>query len=323
MRESGQAGIVNSYRPLSGLLPQVAQSGERALPFPFFSMNLSVPFLRVGDALRLRPQPQYDGIKLITAIEGDLLTTLTNAILGGPLLAVRPPVLLTQAEYAEMMNPTLIFIQLGFEDVAEAAIKSDAARITSTDSFTSDYTQLLTRMLKTDATVVVMTVPDPTETAYFASIDELARQYGLASKDLKTRFGLAAGDLITLGGMIEIADSLRGRRGNALSRGSVLSAAVAAKVRTAVSGYNTAIRNAVQGKKAEVFDLADFMQQVKIAGARPAASRSRRLRRRLLFEDGIYPSSIGQALLANAVLQFLNSKYGGSFALAEVVVAAP
>jgi len=129
MRESGQAGIVNSYRPLSGLLPQVAQSGERALPFPFFSMNLSVPFLRVGDALRLRPQPQYDGIKLITAIEGDLLTTLTNAILGGPLLAVRPPVLLTQAEYAEMMNPTLIFIQLGFEDVAEAAIKSDAARI--------------------------------------------------------------------------------------------------------------------------------------------------------------------------------------------------
>jgi hypothetical protein len=116
MRESGQAGVVNSYRPLSGLLPQVTQSGERALPFPFYSMNLSVPFLRVGDALRLLPQPQYDGIKLVTAIEGDLLKTLTNAILGGPLLTLQPPILWTQVEYAQIMNPTLAFIQLGFED---------------------------------------------------------------------------------------------------------------------------------------------------------------------------------------------------------------
>jgi len=80
----------------------------------------------------------------------------------------------------------------------------------------------------------------------------------------------------------------------------------------------------VQGKKAEVFDLADFMQQVKIAGARPGSvSVTGVYGGGFYSEDGIYPSSIGQALLANAVLQFLNSKYGGSFALAEVVVAAP
>src|SRR5260370_28357595 len=154
-----------------------------------------------------------------------------------------------------MRNPTLGFIQLGFEDVADAAIKSDASRITSTSSFTSDYGDLLARMLNTNATVVAMTVPDPTETAYFASIDQLARQYGLGSQDLRTRFGLAAGDMITLGGLVEIADALRGRRGNTVSQGSVLSAAVAAKVRAAVSGYNTAIRKAVQGTKSGVFSL--------------------------------------------------------------------
>jgi len=322
MRESGQAGIVNSYQPLKGLLPQVVQSGERALPFPFFSMNLSVPFLHLGDALRLRPQPQYDGIKLITSIEGNLPITLVNAILGGPLLTVEPPVLLTQAEYAEMMNPTLVFIQLGFEDVADAAIKSDGSRITSTGSFTSDYGELLARMLNTNATVVAMTVPDPTETAYFASIEQLARQYGLGSQDLRTRFGLAAGDMITLGGMVEIADALRGRRGNTLSQGSVLSGAVAVKVRAAVSGYNTAIRNAVQGTKAEVLDLAGFVHQVKIAGARAGSvSVTATYGGGFYSEDGIYPSSTGQALIANAVLEFLNSKYGGGFAPAEVVVA--
>lgn len=322
MRESGQVGVVNSYRPLSGLLPQVAQSGERALPFPFFSMNLSVPFLRLGDALRFRPQPQYDGINLITAIEGNLLQTLANAILGGPLLVIQPPVLLTQAEYAEDLNPTLVFIQLGFEDVADAAIYNDAARITGTNSFASDYTQLLTRMLNTDATVVVMTVPDPTETAYFASIDEVAIQYGLSSADLRTRFGLAAGDMLTLGGMVEIGDALRGRRGNVLSQGSVLSAATAASVRTAVSGYNAAIRNAVQGKNVQIFDLADFMHQVKIAGARSGSvSVTGAYGGGFYSEDGIYPSSTGQALLANAVLQFLNSTYGSDFAPATVEVA--
>ena len=322
MRESGQVGVVNSYQPLRGLLPRVAQSGERALPFPFFSMNLSVPFLRVGDSLRLRPQPQRDGIKLVTAIEGDLLTTLVNSILGGPFLVLQPPVLLTQVEYAEVMNPTLVFIQMGFSDVAEAAIANDASRITSTTSFTSDFNQLIARMLTTDATVVAMTVPDPTATAYFASIDELASRFGLAGDDLRARFRLAAGDMLTLGGMVEVADALRGRRGNELSRDAVLSAAVAASVRGAVNGYNTAIRSAAENQRVEIFDLGGFMQQVKVSGTRSGeVSVTGAYLGGFYSEDGIYPSPTGQALLANAILDFLNRTYGANFA--PTVVPAP
>jgi len=322
IRESGQAGVVNSYQPLAGLLPQVTQSGERALPFPFFTMNLSVPFLRVGDSLGMRPQPQYDGIKLISSIEGDLKQTLVNAILGGPLLTLEPPVLWTQAEYAQVLNPTLAFIQLGFEDVSEASVNNDASRVTSVNSFTSDYGQLLTRMLGTDATIVVMTVPDPTETAYFVSTDELAAKYGIAAVDLRTRFGLTSGDLITLGGMVEIADSLRGRRPNTLSANSVLSASVAASIRIAVSGYNAAIRSTVQGKRAVVFDLADLLHQVKASGARTDDGQvTGAYGGGFYSEDGIYPSATGQAVIANAVLQFLNSKYGTSYA--PVTVPTP
>jgi hypothetical protein len=321
MREPGQAGVVNSYRPLAGLLPEVTQSGERALPFSFFAMNLSVPFLRMGDSLRMRPKPQYDGIKLIASIEGDILTTLVNAILGGPLLTFPKPVLLTQAEYAESLNPTLVFVQLGFEDVSEAAILNDAGRITATGSFSTDYGQLLARMLKTDATVVLMTVPDPTQTAYFTSIDEAASHYGFTSEDLRARFGLAAGDMLTLGGMVEVADTLRGRRRNTLSRGAVLSASVAAAVRSAVSGYNSAIRGAAQGTKAEIFDLAEFMRQVKVSGTGAGSiSVTAAYGGGFYSEDGIYPSATGQALVANAVLQFLNSRFGTNFTPATVVL---
>ncbi|MEZ5399894.1 MAG: hypothetical protein R2729_09495 [Bryobacteraceae bacterium] len=318
-RESGQVGVLNSYRPLGGLQPEVAQSGERALPFSFFTTNLSIPFLRLGDSLRLRPKPQQEGLKLITTVEGDILQTLANSILGGPYLVLDPPILLTQAEYAVTMNPTLAFVQLGFSDVAEAAVANDASRITSTGSFTADFTQLLETLSATVATVVVMTVPDPTDTAYFASTDELGARFGLTGESLRTRFGLAAGDLLTLGGMVEVGDALRGRRDNALSQGSVLSASVASGVRTAVSGYNSAIRTAAQSKGFAVFDLAAILRQVKTSGARSgAASVAGAYLGGFYSEDGLYPSAAGQTILANQVLDFLNSTYGSSYAPAAV-----
>src|SRR5262245_41035984 len=78
IREDGLGGVVNAFVPLPGLVPMVRQSGERALPFPFFALNLSVPFLRVGESLRVRPSPLYDGPMLLPAIEGNLFQTYVD-----------------------------------------------------------------------------------------------------------------------------------------------------------------------------------------------------------------------------------------------------
>ncbi len=319
MRESPMTGVVNAYRPLAGLLPEIPQSGERALPFPFFAMNLSVPFMRTGDALRMRPTPRNDGLNLLTTVEGDIKATLFNAIVGGPLLTFQPPVLLTAADYVVALNPTLLFVQLGFEDVSEAAAGGDASRITDPGSFGGDYLLLLNKLRTTDATIVLMTVPDPTLTGYFSTLDDAARRYGGSAEELRARFGLAAGDLLTLGGMVEVADSMRGRRGNTLSRGSVLPASIAASVRSAVNSYNESIRSLSAARKLEVFDLADFVRQVRTAGVRAGAvTVTGEYGGGFYSEDGIYPSAAGQALTANAVLQFLNSKFGTGFPLATV-----
>jgi hypothetical protein len=95
---------------------------------------------------------------------------------------------------------------------------------------------------------------------------------------------------------------------------------VATSVRTAVGRYNSAIRSAVQGKKVDLFDLADFMHQLKISGA-PTESGfvTGTYGGGIYSEDGIYPSPTGQALVANAVLQFLNDKYGTNFVPISVV----
>ncbi len=323
LRESGNAGVVNAFRPLPGLLPTVAQSGERALPFPFFALNLSVPFLRLADALRTRPQPLYDGPKLIVSVEGDLRGTLINTILGGPLLTLERPVLLTQAEYAEILNPTLVFVQLGFEDLLEAALTGNASSITPAGMFASDYTELVRRMTATHATVIVMTVPDPTDTAYFTSTDEAARIYGMSSDSLRSRFGLASGDVITLGGLVEIGDAIRGRRSAMLSAGSVLRAPVAAAIRDAVSRYNDAIRDSGSRQGVAVFDLGGFLRQVRTSGVRAGTiSVGGGYGAGFYSEDGLFPGPTGQALIANAVLQFLNSTFGTSFAPTSVEAVA-
>lgn len=313
LRESGHRVVVNSFQPLPGLLPVVPQSGERGLPFPLFNLNLSVPFLKVGGALRVRPQPVTEGLKLIPNIEGDLQRTFVNNILGGPLLVFEKPILLTQADYAEFMRPTLVFVQLGLEDVLDAALTGDAGRITSTASFTADYTELLKRMRATAATVVAMTVPDPLDSAYFATLDELAQSLGRSASELQARFGLAPRDVITLGGMIEISEDLRGRRTGPLSAGSVLPASVASAVSAAVSSYNTAIRTAATSEGAAVVELAEYLKQARTGVRVGTTVVTGTYGGGFYSTDGLFPGQTGQALIANAVLQSINSKFGTSF----------
>jgi hypothetical protein len=322
IRESNHRVLVNSFQPLPGLLPAVPQSGERGLPFPLFTLNLSVPLLNLGGATRVRPQPEYEGLKLLPAIEGDLQRTLVNNILGGPLLVFEKPILLSQVEYAEFMRPTLVFVERGYEDALAAVLAGDAARLTSASSFASDYAEILKRMRLTAATVAAMTVPDPLDSAYVATVEEVAQSLGRAPGELQSRFGLSARDVLTLGGMIEVSDALRGRRPDRLSAGSAIPAATAAAISSAVAGYNNAIRAAATAEGAFVIDLADLFKQAR-AGLPAGGVNVRGTYGGGFFsDDGLFPSAAGQALIANYVLQAVNAKFGTSFAPVAVEVDA-
>jgi hypothetical protein len=322
MRESGHRVIVNSFQPLPGLLPAVPQSGERGLPFPLFAMNLSVPTLNLGGATRVRPQPAYEGLKMLPAIEGDLQRTLVNNILGGPLMVFDKPVLLTQVEYAEFLRPTLVFVERGFEDVLDAALTGETGRITSQASFTTDMTEVVRRMRRTAATVVVLTVPDPLDTAYFATVDDTAQALGRASSELQSRFGVTGRDVLTLGGMIEVSDAFRGRRSNTLSAGSVVPAAAASAISSAVSGYNSTIRSVATAEGALVIELADLIRQARAGIRAGTATVKGTYGAGFYSDDGLFPGPTGQAIIANAVLQAVNTKFGTAFAPVAVDAVA-
>jgi hypothetical protein len=322
IRESNHRVLVNSFQPLPGLLPAVPQSGERGLPFPLFTLNLSVPLLNLAGATRVRPQPEYEGLKLLPAIEGDLQRTLVNNILGGPLLVFEKPILLSQVEYAEFMRPTLVFVERGYEDALAAVLAGDAARLTSASSFAADYAEILKRMRLTAATVAAMTVPDPLDSAYLATVDDVAQSLGRASSELQARFGLSARDVLTLGGMIEVSDALRGRRPDRLSAGSAIPAATAAAIASAVAGYNNSIRAAATAEGAFVIDLADLFKQARAGLPAGGVTVRGTYGGGFFSDDGLFPSAAGQALIANYVLRAVNARFGTSFAPVAVEVDA-
>ena len=158
------AGVYVSFNPQPDLLPDINQSVLRGLPFPLFTFNLSVPFLRVSESVNRRPAPPF-------VHEGNLKQTMINLILGYPVLILDTPALWTQVEYAEFMAPTLVIVQLGFGDVLQGAISGDPGQISSSSGFASDYQTIVDRVKGTHATVILMNVPDPVDTAYFTDLE--------------------------------------------------------------------------------------------------------------------------------------------------------
>ena len=65
----------------------------------------------------------------------------------------------------------------------------------------------------------------------------------------------------------------------------------------------------------KVFDLGGFLHPLRSAALQAGHfTAGGGYGAGFYSEDGIYPSATGQALIANAVIQFLNAQFGASFA---------
>jgi len=161
---------------------------------------------------------------------------------------------------------------------------------------------------------MLMTVPDPTDMAYFATVEQVAADLGIGADQLRQQFGIQPGDLVTLGGRVEISERLLGRRNDALSSSALLRASVVAAVQGAVSGMNTAITSAASSNGFKVFDLNAFTKEVRTQGVRAGSAQlSGNYLGGFYSGDGLFPTPTGQAVLANRLLDFVNTNYRTSF----------
>lgn len=295
-------------------IPSALQTTLRT-PFPpqLFVFNLSIPGLRTSESIQLRPAKP-----LIQ--QDDPKQTVVNFILGYPQLTFEDEVpLWSQMEYAVSMKPTFAIVELGYYEVIEAAVNGDLSRLPDLQEFHSDYQEIIHHLRSTHAEVMVFTVPDPLDSAYFSDIEASAKLLKTSPEVILGLYALNPLDRITVPGLVEIGTQFIARETAALPSGSVLPSSLAGEITEYVQGMNREIVMVAERNQAVVFDLhglfREWTQSGIEAGERKLTSD---FLGGLFTLNGYYPGPTGHAVIANEVLLLLNQVYSEKFELVTV-----
>jgi hypothetical protein len=306
--EAPGLGDVPGFPRLPVRVPAVFQN-TALRPFPPagpFS-NLAVSGFRVADALALRPTAPL-------VHRADARQTMANFILGLPGLLRGDAPLPTQLDCAVRQSPTWAVVALGYYDVLEPAVCGEVRRLPDVEEFRGSYGRLLAALREAGAAALVLTVPDPTDTAYFAAPEAAARALNVPAGQLARDYGLAPDARLTVNGLLEVADQLLDGRRRPLREGDVLGGDAARDVCDRVRALNAALVALAAEQGAVVCDLHGLFRRVREGGV---AAGPRRLSGDYFGGfytlNGYYPGATGHAVIANEVLQCANDAYGADF----------
>ena len=328
--QSPGIGSAPGFPVLPARMPGVLQGAVRNdFPPQLFSFNLSVPGLKLIDSLNRRPVPP-----LIQ--QNDAQQTVINMTLGYPALIAKANLpLWSQTEYAVAMNPTLVIVELGFYDVLEPAVNDNPAALPDAATFQTNLTSVLTQISSSHPQIIVMTVPDPFDTAFFtpvtsatqyvgASLDELQRIYKVKADDLLTPNGLAlVGGLILENAVGQLLNPLFPGLGPYFP-GTVVSAATQTAVHARVLALNTAITNAAKSAGATVYDLQGLFSRIHAQGLQVGTQTlTAQYLGGFYSLDGYYPGPTGHALIANELLTLINKTYSTSYPMIDLTKVIP
>jgi len=311
-------GIGNfvGYASLAVRVPAPMQSTviEQLPPQPV--SNLSVPEFRLEDALALRPvQPLIH--------RNNVKQTGVNLVWGILPIAQGQQSLPTQVEYALNQSPSFVIVELGYYEALEAAVNGDPDRLPGSDQFISRYSELLSRVKRSGAEILVLNVPNPLDTAYFSSLDVAARIIKVEPSFLSARYGISADDLITANGLNEISFQIFAKSLRALPPDSTLSSSSARAITQRIDELNQALGRLAEQNGVVLYDLAALFRRLASQGY-PAGART--LTREYLggfyLLNGYYPGPTGQAIIANEILGLLNATYGAAFPLIDLSAVA-
>jgi len=294
-----------------GAVRQFFTSASSPIASPsIFIQNLSVPGLTLADSISLRPA--------LPIAQRNMKQTVVNLILGFPQLFLNVP-LWSQFEYAKAMFPTVTLVELGFYEAMNAAVNLDPAQLPDPAGFGANYATVIAGLRGLQSQVIVTTIPNPLDTAYFSSVTAAGSVTATDPSVISGRYNVGSQDYLTRNALTTIANQFTSGATAPLPAGSILTATQAAALTAGVNALNTQILAAAKASGAVVYDLAAFLHKVKIAGA---AAGARSLTADYLGGfyslDAVYPGPTGNALIANDFLTFMNATYHQSFPMVAI-----
>ena len=224
-------------------------------------------------------------------------------------LVLFPRTGVTQISIAESLQPPLIICWVGNNDVLGAITKFDAlnpaelaSQITPAATFDANYAQITSRLGALRSKVVYANIPDVAEAPFLFTPQDLAAFLG-------SNYGLPQGSYTTLIAMLLIKLGLD--NGSILQNPDwVLDPGEIQTIEQAVSTFNRIIAVRAAKNYAPVVDINSltrrFVQNPPVVGS---FTLTRRYLGGLFSLDGLHPSDICYALIANQFIQTIDSYY--------------
>jgi len=291
----------------------IAQKAQVPFPLPLIR---SGPLGIIGSVEgRSRIDPTVEGLNV--AVSGadlaDVLSTRSNAATEAEIDSETDLVLFprqaSQIEIVESLNPALVVCWIGNNDVLSAAISFDAldaSQMTSVADFDARFTELTTRLAALDSAVVFINVPDVTSIAFLLDKETLEAFTG---RSITT---LPPGNFTSLPAMFLIRLGLADES-LLLEPNWVLDTDEVAAINERVAAFNQIIATRAAAIGALVIDVNQIFKAII---ANPPVIFGTPLTNRplggLFSLDGVHPSNIGHAIVADQVMATVNAVWGTS-----------
>jgi lysophospholipase L1-like esterase len=267
------------------------------------------------------PRP-YNNLAVPGARLRDVLVTYTGGLHD---LVLRPSAFqnTTALQQAMLYNPTFVTVWIGNNDVLAAATSGvviEGVTLTPVAQFETDFRTLVTTLASTNAKMAIATIPDVTTIAYVNAISPFITvpQTGQKVPIIGPNGLLTANDRVLLTASPLLAQGIGvpaalGGTGKPLPDTAVLSASELSTIAARVQSYNNIIRTVANERGAALVDTNALLTQAALGriGAGGISITPAFLTGGLFSYDGVHPTSIGYALVANAFIEAINAKFGG------------
>jgi lysophospholipase L1-like esterase len=284
------------------------QMGVR-FPLPLIR---SSPLGVVGDTTlrsRLMPDKLAQNLSVSGASVNSLLYDRADASeedeIGSETDLVLFPRIGSQMEIAESIGAPLVVCWIGNNDVLSAALsfyQLDASQMTPVEAFEADFKEIARRLGASGGDVVFANIPDVTKIGFLLDREDIMRFLG-------SDFGLREGDYTTIVVMLLIRLGLDD--GGLLQNPDfVLDAREVELIQERIEIFNWIIEKTAGEIDAPVVDINALFDEVDrnpptFFGI-PVAPR---FLGGIFSLDGVHPSNIAHALVANAFIETINSHF--------------
>jgi lysophospholipase L1-like esterase len=237
----------------------------------------------------------------------------------------------SQVEQARALNPTFVTLWIGNNDVLGAAINGTAVEgvtLTPRALFRQTYAGIVAALRASGRTIVAANLPDVTTIPFVTTIppvvvDPTTRQPVIVNGATVPLLGpagpLAPSTRVTLGASALLARGVGIPKplgtGEALPANVLLDAGEIATIQQYVNDNNTAIREIAGAAGIPVLDINRILRDLKEQGREVAGVRLTAdfLTGGVFSYDGVHPTDLGYAVLANEWVSVINAN-GGSLA---------